>query len=68
MIAHRQKVLIGDLINHLTKQYGHFCLEVRINSIEEAYNHVYNNVLQEPNNLNSKEKKESINITMTEVD
>ncbi len=48
MIPQTQQALIGDLLNIFCQRFEHFYPEITMNSLEEAYHHVYTNKLDDP--------------------
>lgn len=42
MIPHKNQALIGDLLTELMRTYHNYCPEVSMNSLEDAYLHIYN--------------------------
>jgi hypothetical protein len=42
MIPYNQQVIIGDLLQELIQNYPNFYPDVTMNTLEDAYIHIYN--------------------------
>ena len=47
MIPYNQQVIIGDLLSELVQKYPSFYPDVTMNTLEDAYIHIYNSTIQE---------------------